>query len=102
MPNPSYPGPISSSILDDFQAPPEATKPLQDQLVRIRQAYGALDGAWLRLRLMLEKSVTFEPYEQALITAFEQSSVALNLAILNRPAEVPADQEPAKGSQSTY
>lgn len=101
MPAPHYPGPISSNILDDFQAPAEATKPLQDQLVRIRQAFAALDGRWIRVKDML-RTLDLTNEEVATMVAYEQASTDLNYAILNRPADIRPDEAPAKGVQHTY
>lgn len=89
-----------TSIADDFTAPDEATKPYQDQLVRIRMAFGAHDGRWINVHLIL-KSLDLSENEQAAVDAFIETFTPLNNAILNKQNVDLPDQQPAKGTQVT-
>lgn len=91
----------SSSILDDFVAPQEATLPYQQAQGRIRSAYALLDSRWIQVQRVLE-GVNFDQSEIIILADFKQSLIDLNNAILNRKAAVFTEEEPAKGATQQY
>lgn len=96
------PEPISSNILEDFQAPPDAVRPFQTQLTAIRQAFAALDGKWLGVKLEVLGTLVLTPPEQERVAAVDLALKNLNNAITNRQTGDQPDQPPAKNVQITY
>lgn len=96
------PEPISSNILEDFQAPPDAVKPFQSQLQRIRQGFAMVDTKWLGIKLVVFKDIELTDVEKLRVSEVDNALRELNNSITNRSAEDRPDQAPAKNTQVTY